>query len=194
MIKITINNKNHEIEKTREFLENYEISLQKNITCNKNCIIVENYEELDKYIDEALNTNKNKAMRLGRINENIVQNIKIKIQNLPKNKNDFISKNKYDLVLHQSEIRHFKSHKTRVTNEDIHLYVRNLPQIITACDNVSYSNNGKDEGLRFKKKIDESHYISFILVSNKKSTFTVKSISLEKADFETQKKKHLFTE
>lgn len=172
----------------RDFLENYETDTQRHITSNKDNIIVKNYKQLDNLVDEALNTNNNKELHLGRINQTLTQKIKNKILNLPKNKTEMLNRDKYDLVLHQSEIRHLKDGKVKLTDEEVHDYVKKLPEIITNPDTISYSKNNKDEGLRFKKQFGDGTYISFTLVANSKYTLTVKSIYMDKTDYETKKR------
>ena len=184
--ELTNNQKNSFVG--RDFLENYNEQTEKILSMKERNVIVKNYKQLDTLIDEALNTQNNKALHFGKINENIITKIKNKIQNLPKGKENYLTKNNYDLVINQSEIRHLRDNKNRLTNEEIHNYVRKLPDIITESDDISYTNNNKNEGLRFKKKFDDGTYISFVLVSNKKGTLTAKSIFLDKSDFEAKKR------
>ena len=186
----TVDNSSNLEQKTldREFLTNYDQRTAQLLNMNERNIIVKNYKQLDLLIDEALTTQSNNALHFGKINENIITRIKKKIQNLPKGKENYLSKNDYDLVINQSEIRHLRDNKTRLTNEEIHNYVRKLPEIITESDSISYTVNNKSEGLRFKKVMDDGTYISFVLVSNKKGTLTAKSIFLDKQDFETKKR------
>lgn len=173
----------------REFLKDYSPNTLKTILQNESNIVVTTYDELNQLIDEALNSKSiNKALHLGIIDENTIQEIKNKITNLPKNKSDYIRNQAYDLVIRQSEIRHLKENKLRITNEDIHDFIKMLPDIITKSDTVSYDKNGNDEGLQFKKKLKDGKYVSFVLISNKQNTFKVKSISMAKSDFENKKR------
>ncbi len=174
--------------KNRDFLEEYDKNTEKVISAADRNVIVRNYKQLAILVDEALDTNSNKALHLGNINETITQRIKEKLANLPKNKVPYLTKEKYDLVINQSEVRHLIDEKTKMTREDVHKYVSLLPKIISEFDNVSFSSQPDSEGIRFKKKLSDGTYISFVLVSNKHRTLKAKSIHLEKSDYEVKKR------
>lgn len=72
--------------------------------------------------------------------------------------------------------------------KDVHIYVKKLPYIIFSSDNIAYSVNEHSEGLCFKKKCKDGTHISFVLVSNKKSTLTAKSICLETKNYMNKKR------
>lgn len=169
-------------------LEDYDFKTEQVIKSAERNVIVRNYRQLDTLIDEALDTQSNKALHFGRINETITQRIKRKLENLPKMKAPYLTKEKYDLVMNQSEIRHLIDEKAMMTREDVHKYVRVLPEIISNFDSASYSIEPDSEGIRFKKKLPDGNYISFVLVSNKQSTLKAKSIHLDKIDYETKKR------
>ena len=169
-------------------LEDYDFKTEQVIKSAERNVIVRNYRQLDTLIDEALDTQSNKALHFGRINETITQRIKRKLENLPKMKAPYLTKEKYDLVMNQSEIRHLIDEKTMMTREDVHKYVGVLPEIISNFDSASYSIEPDSEGIRFKKKLPDGNYISFVLVSNKQSTLKAKSIHLDKIDYETKKR------
>lgn len=130
-------------------------------------------------------------MHLGIIQKEDVLKIKKDIQNLPKNKEKYIDYLNYDLVINQSEIRHIKDNKVKITSDDIHNYIKKIFEILLKYDYVSYDIQ-KDEGLRFKKEFSEGTFVAFIIVSKKKKTFTVKTIYMIRRDYE--KKKHISTE
>lgn len=169
-------------------LEDYDFKTEQVIKSAERNVIVRNYRQLDTLIDESLDTQSNKALHFGRINETITQRIKRKLENLPKMKAPYLTKEKYDLVMNQSEIRHLIDEKAMMTREDVHKYVRVLPEIISNFDSASYSIEPDSEGIRFKKKLPDGNYISFVLVSNKQSTLKAKSIHLDKIDYETKKR------
>lgn len=147
--------------------------------------------QLDSLILEAIETQENKCLHLGKINKELISDIKNKVQNLPKGKS-IIEKRSYDLVINQSEIRHLMADKKLLILDEIKKYIRLVPNIVVESDYVSYVKDSKNEGLRFKKMIDGKTYISFIIVSNKKGTLSIKSIHLSKKDYE--KKKHVSIE
>jgi len=162
-----------------EVLARYSKEIASYIIQNNRHIIITDVQQLDKLIDEALITNNNKALHLGVINKDIIFKIKNSIINLPKNKCNYLKDSNYDLVINQSEIRHLKADKNRLSNDEIHEYVKRLASIISDFDVVYYSKQ-KEEGLRFEKKFNDGSYFSVILVSNKKYTFTVKTIYMKK--------------
>lgn len=173
---------------SKKILNNYDEKTSNIIKMNTRNVIVKETSELNNLIDEALNTNNNKALHLGKLDSKIISKIKENIQNLPKSKIDFFAKDTYDLVINQSEIRHLLDHKNNLTSEDIKHLIDILPEIISDSDYISYTNNLKDEGLRFKKIMDDGTYISFAIVSNKQGTLKVKTIYMEKADYENKKR------
>jgi len=169
------------------YLDDYNINIANRILQNKRNIIISSIEQFDYFIDEALDTNVNKSLHLGMINKETIMFIKEKIKYLPIDKKDYLENNEYDLVINQSEIRHLKDNKKRLLREDIHEYVKKLPNIISNFDSVVYGKQ-KDEGLRFKKKISNYNYYSFCLVSNKKHTISAKTIYIEKLNYEIKKR------
>ena len=181
-----INNDN--VIENRDFLEDYDENAEKIISSAERNVIVKNYRQLTSLVNEALDTQSNKALHLGKINETITQRIKSKLENLPKSKVPYFTKDKYDLVINQSEIRHLIDEKNKMTRDDVQKYVSLLPKIISEFDNVSYSLEKSSEGVRFKKKLSDGTYISFVLVSNKKNTLKAKSIYLDKTDYEAKKR------
>lgn len=174
----------------REFLEGYPDYVINHWKNNKKEVVVKNYKQLDILIDEAINTteNINKRLHLGRINESIVHKIKNMIHNFPKKKINYFSSSIYDIVLNQSEIRHLKENKIRVTNNDIHNYIKKIPDTISQPDTVIYSDNGNSEGLRFEKRFSDGKYYSFTLVNDKKKTLQVKTSFIDTLDFEIKKR------
>lgn len=125
---------------------------------------------------------------MGKIKENIIENIKNNIKNLPKSKENYLNRKTYDLMINQSEIRHLKDNKNLLSNKDINKFIKLLPYIISNSDYISYTNNLKDEGLRFKKLMNDGTYISFVIISNKRGRMTVKTIYMEKGDYENKKR------
>lgn len=181
-----VNNDN--VIENRDFLEDYDENAEKIISSVERNVIVKNYRQLTSLVNEALDTQSNKALHLGKINETITQRIKAKLENLPKSKVPYFTKDKYDLVINQSEIRHLIDEKNKMTRDDVQKYVSLLPKIISEFDNVSYSLEKSSEGVRFKKKLSDGTYISFVLVSNKKNTLKAKSIYLDKTAYEAKKR------
>lgn len=176
------------VENKSLFLNDYTEKSANQILQNERHEIIHNEAQLDYMIDEALNTQKNKALHLGIIDNTTIVKIKEKIKNLPTDRQDYLQNNDYDLVINQSEIRHLKDDKVKLTNEEIHDYVKKLPSLISECDDVIYSKNEKDEGLQFKKKFEDGTYYSFDIVSNKKHTLTAKTIFMLKQDYEHKKR------
>lgn len=169
-------------------MNNYDETTARKINFSNRNVIVENNKQLSNLIKEALTTNENKALHLGKLDKSIIDSIKNKIQNLPKNRKDFLKKDTYDLVINQSEIRHLSDKKSSLTNKDIDNFIKILPNIILNSDYVSYTNNLKDEGLRFKKLMEDGTYVSFVVVSNKQGTMKVKTIYMEKGDYQNKKR------
>ncbi len=169
-------------------MNNYDETTANRIEMNDRNVIVKNNKHLSNLINEALNSNENKALHLGKLNEGTINNIKNKIQNLPKSKQNYLTKNNYDLVINQSEIRHLLDNKAGLTEREINHFIQILPNIISNSDYISYTNNLKDEGLRFKKLLEDGTYVSFVVVSNKQGTMKVKTIYMEKGDYENKKR------
>lgn len=177
-------NKTH----NKKIFNNYDSETASRITSTDRNVIIKNTTQLNELIDEALDTQSNKALHLGKLDEDIIAEIKAEIKNLPKDNKNFLNKASYDLVINQSEIRHLKEYKDNLTRKDIKKFVKALPDLIINNDYVSYTDNVKDKGLRFKKIMSDGTYVSFVLVSNKKSTMRVKTIYMEKSDFENKKR------
>ena len=177
-------NKTH----NKKIFNNYDSETASRITSTDRNVIIKNTTQLNELIDEALDTQSNKALHLGKLDEDIIAEIKAEIKNLPKDNKNFLKKDSYDLVINQSEIRHLKEYKDNLTRKDIKKFVKALPDLIINNDYVSYTDNVKGKGLRFKKTMSGGTYVSFVLVSNKKSTMRVKTIYMEKSDFENKKR------
>ena len=177
-------NKTH----NKKIFNNYDSETASRITSTDRNVIIKNTTQLNELIDEALDTQSNKALHLGKLDEDIIAEIKAEIKNLPKDNKNFLKKDSYDLVINQSEIRHLKEYKDNLTRKDIKKFVKALPDLIINNDYVSYTDNVKGKGLRFKKTMSDGTYVSFVLVSNKKSTMRVKTIYMEKSDFENKKR------
>lgn len=169
-------------------LESYDEITSNRIKMNTRNVVIETSNQLNNLIDEALTTNENKSLHLGKLNAEIVSKIKNNIKNLPQSKLNFLNKDTYDLVINQSEIRHLIDDKSTLSNNDIKHFIKVLPEIIANSDYVSYTNNLKDEGLRFKKLMEDGTYVSFVIVSNKQGTMKVKTIYMEKGDYENKKR------
>lgn len=177
-------NKTH----NKKIFNNYDSETASRITSTDRNVIIKNTTQLNELIDEALDTQSNKALHLGKLDEDIIAEIKAEIKNLPKDNKNFLKKDSYDLVINQSEIRHLKEYKDNLTRKDIKKFVKALPDLIINNDYVSYTDNVKGKGLRFKKTMSDGTYVSFVLVLNKKSTMRVKTIYMEKSDFENKKR------
>ena len=169
-------------------LNDYEQKTKNTILSNDRNVIIENKNHLKELVIEALNSQSNKALHLGKLTEQQTDRIKKSINNLPKDKQGLLKRKDYDVVINQSEIRHLRDKKQRLTENDIIDYVNKIPEIISNFDEVYYSKNNKDEGIKFAKKINDAKYYSFTLVSNKKGTLNVKSTSMSKADYENKKR------
>ena len=171
------------------YLNDYDNKTARIILSSSRNIIINSVEQLDTLIDEALNNGTaNKALHFGKLSIEQTDKIKNSISNLPTDKQNYLQKETYDIVMNQSEIRHLKEDKSRITNQDIHEYVKKIPEIISNFDSVYYSKNNKHEGLRFTKKIDNETYYSFSLVSNQKGTLTIQSTSMNSKDYENKKR------
>lgn len=174
--------------KSNKIMNNYDNKTASLIRKGKRDIIIENTSQLNALINEALDSQNNKALHLGKLNEDITNNIKKEIRNLPKNNVNFLKKNTYDLIINQSEIRHLTDNKNNLTRKDIKKFIKILPDLIINNDYVSYTKDTNGEGLRFKKLMPDGTYISFVIVSNKKGTMKVKTIHMEKGDYENKKR------
>lgn len=173
--------------KQKILYNNYDEIISKRIQSNNRNVIIENENQLKKLTIEALKTNENKALHLGRIDKEIILKINKKIQNLPKEKQDFLKNKPYDLIINQSEIRHLLENKNSLSKNDIIYFVKVVPNIIVNNDSVSYTKNEKHEGLRFKKLIENGIYVSFVITSNK-GTMKVQTIYMEKKDYKQNKR------
>lgn len=172
----------------KNIMNNYDNKTASLIEKSKRDTIIENIRQLNNLIDEALNSQNNKALHLGRLNKNIIDELKAEIKNLPKDNKDFLKRDSYDLIINQSEIRHLKDKKNNLTKKDIKKFIKLLPDLIINNDFVSYTKNANGEGLRFKKLMSDGTYVSFVIVSNKKGTMKVKTIYMEKGDYENKKR------
>lgn len=167
-------------------LEGYDIITANRILSTNRDVIIEDEKQLRNLVDEALQTNSNKALHLGKISKENTEYIKNNINNLPKDKINIINKETYDLIINQSEIRHLIEDKPSLSNEDVLKYVKFVPKIITESDYISYSKI-KDEGLRFRKEMEDGTYISFATTSSK-GTLKVHNIHMDKNDYESKKR------
>ena len=172
----------------KNIMNNYDNKTASLIEKSKRDTIIENIRQLNNLIDEALNSQSNKALHLGRLNKNIIDELKTEIKNLPKDNKNFLKRDSYDLIINQSEIRHLTDKKNNLTKKDIKKFIKLLPDLIINNDFVSYTKNTNGEGLRFKKLMSDGTYVSFVIVSNKKGTMKVKTIYMEKGDYENKKR------
>lgn len=163
----------------KKILNNYDKDIVYILKQNERNIIIKDIPELDFFIDESLYNNLNKSLHLGIIQKEDVLKIKKDIQNLPKNKEKYIDYLNYDLVINQSEIRHIKDNKVKITSDDIHNYIKKIFEILLKYDYVSYDIQ-KDEGLRFKKEFSEGTFVAFIIVSKKKKNIYSKDYLYDK--------------
>lgn len=174
------------------FFDNYDSNVANLINQSQRNIIVSDKNKLNKFIVQSFDSNINNALHLGIINQEVIKKLKSKVKNLPLSKKEYIKETNYDLVINQSEIRHLKDKKVKLTITDICNYINKIQEIILNFDSISYDIQ-KDEGLRFKKKIKDEVYIAFIILSNKKRTLKIKTIYMSKFNYE-QKKKHISTD
>lgn len=172
----------------KNIMNNYDNKTASLIEKSERDTIIENIRQLNNLIDEALNSQSNKALHLGRLNKNIIDELKTEIKNLPKDNKNFLKRDSYDLIINQSEIRHLTDKKNNLTKKDIKRFIKLLPDLIINNDFVSYTKNTNGEGLRFKKLMSDGTYVSFVIVSNKKGTMKVKTIYMEKGDYENKKR------
>ncbi|MEG1288307.1 MAG: hypothetical protein RSD29_03045, partial [Bacilli bacterium] len=181
-------NTNIKTEINFSLFDDYDERTKENLNSTKRDIIVKSNLELEQLIDEALGIkNSNKALHFGIIKKSTISYIKDNLQNLPKDKQNFIKYDNYDLIMNQSEIRHLTDEKN-ITSEEVKKYISKIPEIINSSNYISYTINNKNEGLRFKKILDDGTYVSFILVSNKQHSFKIKTIFLDKEDYEEKKR------
>ncbi len=166
--------------------DNYDEKTKERIISTGRDFIVHNEKELEQLTRQAFEEKTNNALHLGRLDKEIINSIKNKISNLPKDKVNILSKENYDLIINQSEIRHLIDDK-QLTIDDIVDFIKKAPEIIIDNDFVAYTKNNKDEGLRFKKIMKDGTYASFVLISNK-GTLKIKSIHMEKDSYENKKR------
>lgn len=163
-------------------LENYSEKRIKSITSNKNAIIVQDKSELIHLIKQSFeDTDSKKVLHIGILPKNIIERIKSEITQIKKDNINNILKDDidYTISIKQDEIRHLTDKEGMTINKAID-FVLSLDKILTDFDSVSYHIYNKSQnGLRFKKKINNDIVIAFDVISNTKQTIRVQSIHFE---------------
>jgi len=77
-----------------------------------------------------------------------------------------------------------------MTIDDCVNYILTASKVVKNFDVVSFSKYNEKNGLRFKKIINDITYIVFLIVSNKRQTFSIQTIFMSKNDY---KKKNLIS-
>ena len=129
----------------------------------------------------------NKNLHLGIIPNEIIIRIKNEITYIKKEKISELFKDdmNYALTISQREIKHIK--KESLTIDDVIQYITTLSDLIVNFDTVRYTlYNNSQNGLRFRKKMNDGVHIVLEIISNKKHT-----LFLESVDFQNKKRKHI---
>lgn len=166
----------------KDIVENYREIEKSNILLNRNNIILKDINDIDLLVDDAFNhMGLNKVIHYGVLKKEIIKKIKSSISNYPNN-GWKLNKNKYELAIRVDTFLHLVNNKKCLSKNDVKLFIKELPNIVTNFDSVEYTKNEKNEGLRFTKKINKKTYISFLLTSEKKNRLLAKSIALKYKD------------
>ena len=169
-------------------MDDYPDDVKRRFKTYKNNIILDKFKDVSTYVDDAYNKiGLDRFIHYGLLKEEIVDKIKKSIKNYPKNGWKF-NRLQYDLVIKEDSFLHLTDNKSKITKHDVKNFAIKLPNIVANFDSVIYSNNGIDEGLRFKKKFKDGTYISFLLTSDKKSRLLAKSISMDKHTYTNKKR------
>lgn len=169
-------------------MDDYPDDVKRRFKTYKNNIILDKFKDVSTYVDDAYNKiGLDRFIHYGLLKEEIVDKIKKSIKNYPKNGWKF-NRLQYDLVIKEDSFLHLTDNKSKITKQDVKNFAIKLPDIVANFDSVIYSNNGVDEGLRFKKKFKDGTYISFLLTSDKKSRLLAKSISMDKQTYTNKKR------
>ena len=164
--------------------------IEKRILLKENNIIVP-----DKYTLKELTTKallcplEIKNLHLGIIPGGVITRIKNEITDIKREKINELFKDdiKYALTINQEIIRHIK--KDSLTTDDIINFITTLEDLITNFDTVRYTlYNNSQNALRFRKNMNNSTYVTLIVISNKNHTFRVHTIFLDKIDFQNKKR------
>lgn len=156
--------------------------------------ILKTDEEIKEFASRALvNDERETFGYLGIVSSDIIERIKSEVSEISaENRENLFGKEAYSLRIRQSEIAHLK--KEGMTVEEAIDYVSKIPQIVTEFDEVRYSVNyraGKRiEGLTFTKVFPNGKMYSYLMVSNKKGTMTVKTTYMDKHDYMKKGKKN----
>ena len=151
-------------------------------------IIINDINEISIYVEKAYKKEDlNIVLHYGIIKKHIIDKIKKGIKNKPSSGWNLLSNN-YELAIKVDSFLHISKRKILIGISDVICFAQYIPYIISNFDSVEYSKNNINQGLKFKKKINNDIIVSFILVSNKKKRFLIKSISFDK---ETYKKRSI---
>ena len=74
-----------------------------------------------------------------------------------------------------------------MTIDDCVNYILTASKVVKNFDVVSFSKYNEKNGLRFKKIINDITYIVFLIVSNKRQTFSIQTIFMSKNDYKKKK-------
>ncbi len=163
-------------------MEDYNEIEKNSFLSNENNILLTDINKIDLLVDDAFNhIGLNKVIHYGVLKKEIIKKIKSSISNYPNN-GWKLNKNKYELAIRVDTFLHLVNNKKCLSKNDVKLFIKELPNIVTNFDSVEYTKNEKNEGLRFTKKINKKTYISFLLTSEKKSRLLAKSIALKYKD------------
>ncbi len=166
----------------------FSVSRKEEILQRKNNVICKDSEKLEKIIRRSFNQkDENQNIYIGILPQECINKISQTLSNIRKDKiKDVINcDNEYALIIRQSDIRHIK--KDSMTIDDCVNYILIAPEVVKNFDAVSFSKYNEKNGLRFKKIIKDITYIVFLIVSNKRQTFSIQTIFMSKNDYKKKK-------
>ena len=172
----------------------FSVSRKEEILQRKNNVICKDSEELEEIIRRSFNQkDENQNIYIGILPQECINKISQTLSNIKKDKiKDVINcDNEYALIIRQSDIRHIK--KDSMTIDDCVNYILTASKVVKNFDVVSFSKYNEKNGLRFKKIINDITYIVFLIVSNKRQTFSIQTIFMSKNDYKKKKKPYLQT-
>ena len=173
-------------------LRSYSADEESDILKGKNRTVLKTKEDIGRFVEDAINQNQqNEFGYLGVVTPDTIDRIKNQITDISDaNKEALLKRDSYSLRIGQSEIRHLQ--KSGMTVQEAKDYVEKIPQIVSEFDSARYTIENHDgqviQGIKFEKTFEDGRMYSYIMVSNKKGTLTMKTTYMDKNDY--KKKKH----
>ncbi len=160
---------------------------------NRGDYIIDSFEKLTDFVNIAFEEPKKKATAyFGIIDKDVLKRITENIPNLPKELNGVLFKEgkDYSISATLDSVRHMVDEKN-LSRSDVIDYLDRFADTIVDFDSVAFNyynrGNNKLSGLLFKKSFSDGVLINFDLISRKKRSLELQSLSLDKVSYEKKK-------